>query len=129
MTDPISDMIIRIQNAYRARKESVVIPFSKLKFEIATALEKEGYIKGVAKKGKKVTKAIELGLVYEGGKPLVQGVKRVSKPSRRVYQKASEIRPVKNGYGSSFISTPKGILLDKDAKKELVGGEILFSIW
>lgn len=129
MTDPISDMIIRIQNASRARKESVVIPFSKLKFEIATALEKEGYIKGVAKKGKKVTKAIELGLLYEAGKPLVQGVKRVSKPSRRVYQKASEIRPVKNGYGSSFISTPKGIRTGAHARKEKLGGEVLFQVW
>ena len=129
MTDPISDMIIRIQNGSRARKESVAIPFSKLKFEIASALEKEGYIKGVAKKGKKITKAIEVGLLYEAGRPLIQGVKRISKPSRRVYEKASEIRPVKNGFGSSIISTPKGIRTGAHARKEKLGGEVLFQIW
>ncbi len=129
MTDPISDMIIRIQNASIARKDTVLVPFSKLKWEISSVLEKEGYISSVAKKGKKIAKFIELGLLYEGHTPRVQGVKRVSKPSRRIYQKSTEIRPVKNGFGSSIVSTPKGILTGKHARKEKVGGEVLFQIW
>lgn len=129
MTDPISDMIIRIKNAGEAHKETVVIPYSNLKFEIATVLEKEGYIGAVTKKGKKVTKAIEAVLLYDKDVARIQDVKRISKPSRRVYQKASEMRPVKNGYGSSIISTPKGILTGSAARKEKVGGEVLFQIW
>lgn len=129
MNDPISDMIIRIQNAGLARKESVLVPFSKLKFEIANVLEKDGFISSVAKKGKKTTKFIELGLIYDNGNARIQGVKRISKPSRRVYQKFAEIRPVKNGFGSSIVSTPKGILTGKSARKEKVGGEVLFQVW
>jgi len=129
MNDSIGDMIIRIKNAGISRKESVLVPFSKLKFEIATVLEKEGYIASVAKKGKKVAKFIELGLIYDSGESRVQGVRRVSKLSRRVYRKASELRPVKNGLGISIVSTPKGLLSGKNARKEKVGGEVLFEIW
>ncbi len=129
MNDSIGDMIIRIKNAGISRKESVLVPFSKLKFEIATVLEKEGYIASVAKKGKKVAKFIELGLIYDSGESRVQGVRRVSKLSRRVYRKASELRPVKNGLGISIVSTPKGLLSGKNARKERVGGEVLFEIW
>ncbi len=129
MTDPISDMIIRIQNGTAAQKESVIIPYSKLKYEICVILQNHGYIKSVTKKGKKVTKFIEVELVYDGRTPKIAGVKRVSKPSRRVYQQVSDIRKVKNGYGDSIISTPKGILTGADARKEKVGGEVLFNIW
>ena len=129
MTDPISDMIVRIKNASESRKESVVIPYSNLKFEIATALAKEGYVKGVSKKGKVVGKTMEIELLYSGDTPRVQGVRRISKPSRRLYQKAKEIRPVKNGFGSSILSTPKGIVSGRSARKEKIGGEVLFEIW
>ncbi len=129
MTDPIADMIIRIKNATISRKESVLVPFSKLKFEIASVLEKEGYISSVSKKGKKIAKFLELGLIYEGNESKVTGVRRVSKPSRRVYKKSGELRPVKNGFGISVVSTPKGILSGKVARKEKVGGEVLFEVW
>ncbi len=127
--DPIADMIIRIKNAGEVAKDSLVLPYSKIKFEIATLLQKEGYVKSVAKKGKKVSKFLEIGLVYEGGSPKVQGVDRISKLSKRIYQKAKDIVGVRQGYGTIVLSTPKGILTDKEARKANVGGEVLFKIW
>lgn len=131
MTDPISDMIVRIQNAGAVRRETVSIPYSNLKFEICTVLQKEGFIESVSKKGKAPNgaKSIEVTLRYEDGVPKIVGTKRVSKPSRRVYEKARELRPVRNGYGKSIVSTPKGILTNTLARKEKVGGEVLFQIW
>lgn len=129
MTDPIADMITRIKNASDSSKESVSFSHSKLKLAILDVLLKEGFIKSFGKKGKKVAKFIEVGLVYENGMPKVRGVDRVSKTSKRVYYKASDIRPVKNGYGLLVLSTPKGIMTDKTARKEHIGGEALFKIW
>lgn len=128
--DHIADMITRIKNAGDVKKESLVFPYSKIKFEIASVLEKEGFLKSVSKKGKKITKFIEAELVYEAdGTPKVRGVERVSKLSKRMYQKAKELRPVKYGTGHLILTTPKGIMTGRDAKKENVGGEILFKIW
>lgn len=129
MTDPIADLITKIKNAGIIGKETVVVPYSKLKESILTALQKNGYINSFSTKGKKVIKSIEVTLSYEQKAPRVQSVRRISRPSRRVYVKASEIRPVRQGFGSLFISTPKGILTDKEARKEKVGGEVLFEIW
>ncbi len=130
MTDPIADMIIRIKNGGESHKDIVSIPYSNLKFEICNTLLKHGIIASVAKKGKKVTKSIEVGLIYEDGDlPRIQGVKRVSKPSKRVYRKASEIKPVKSGYGNLILSTPQGLMTDVEARKAKVGGEALFQIW
>lgn len=129
MTDPIADMIIRIKNAGDSRKETVSIPYSNLKFEICSVLAKHGLVGPVAKKGKKVTKTLEVTLKYENDMPYIQGVKRVSKPSKRVYRKASEIKPVKSGYGNLILSTPQGLLTDIEARKAKVGGEALFQIW
>ncbi len=128
--DQIADMITRIKNAGDVKKESLVFPYSKIKFEIASVLQKEGFLKSVAKKGKKVTKFIEAELNYEAdGSPKVRGVERVSKLSKRIYQKSKELRPVKYGTGLTILTTPKGILTNKEAKKEKVGGEVLFKIW
>lgn len=129
MHDPIADMIIRIKNASDAGKESVVFPHSKLKLAIADVLMKDGFVKSFAKKGKKVAKWIEVVLIYEDGEPKIRGVARVSKSSKRVYQKAKDIRSVKNGTGVLVLSTPKGIMTDKQAKEAGVGGEALFKIW
>ena len=128
--DPIADMIIRMKNASDSKKESVVFPYSKLKVSILDCLMKEGWIKSFGKKGKKVVKWIEVVLLYdENGSPKIAGVDRVSKTSKRIYTKAREIKKVKNGFGSLVISTPKGIMTDKNAKVENVGGEPLFKIW
>jgi len=129
ITDPISDMIIRIKNGSEAGKESVLLPYSKLKESIAVTLEKEGYLKSVSKKGKKVTKQLEVSLAYDNGAPVVRGVERVSKLSKRVYMGAQDIKPFRSGFGSIILSTPKGILTEMSARKENVGGEVLFKIW
>jgi len=114
--DPISDMLVRIKNATDAKKESVVFPVSKLKLAIADALFKAGFIQSFGKKGKKIAKFIEVGLIYEDGQSKIKGVERVSKTS-------------KSGYGALILSTPKGIMTDKMAREANVGGEALFKIW
>ncbi len=122
-------MLIMIKNGSRAGHESVVFPYSKLKHAIALCLEREGYVGAVSKKVKKNVPSIEVGLLYNGEKPRVSEVKRLSKPSRRVYQSVKDMRPTRQGTGTIVYSTPKGIMTDKQARKEHVGGEALFSIW
>ena len=129
MHDPISDMIVRIKNASDSKKESVVFPHSKLKLAIADVLQKGGFIKSFSKKGKKIAKWIEVVLIYEDGMPKISGVSRVSKSSKRVYNKAKDIKKVKSGFGALVLSTPKGIMTDKQAKESGIGGEALFKIW
>jgi len=127
--DPIADLIVRIKNAGDARKASVTVSYSKIKYAILEVLEREGFIKSIAKKGKKINKYIEIGLLYEEDEPRVQGIERISKFSRRVYEKSKNLRKVKGGTGRAILTTPKGILTSDEAKKEHVGGEILFKIW
>lgn len=128
VTDPISDLIVRIQNASRAKKTAVSLPFSKMKMAVAEVLEQEGYIAGIDKKAQKEG-VLSLNLAYKNGVPAVNGVKRISKPSRRMYASVHDIKPVKRGYGLVILSTPAGILSGKAAKQKNVGGEILFEIW
>lgn len=118
-----------LKNAGEANKESITVPFSNMTFSIAETLAKHGYVKSVSKKGKKVIKSIEVEVAYEGAEPKIKGVERISKLSRRMYEKASDIKPFRNGFGNVILTTPKGILTDKEAKKENVGGEMLFRIW
>ncbi len=127
--DAISDMIIRIKNASLSKKESVVFPYSKLKLSISESLVKAGFIKSSSVKGKKIQKFIEVDLIYEDGIGKITGVDRVSKSSKRVYNKSKDIRKVKSGYGTLILSTPKGIMTDKEAREANVGGEALFKIW
>jgi small subunit ribosomal protein S8 len=130
-TDPIADLINQIKNAGAVKKASVSVPFSNFKLAIAEKLKETGYVKAVEKRGKKVKKTLDIVLKYndENGKAFIQGVKRVSTPGRRIYRGFEDIIPVKYGYGSLILSTPKGIKTDKEAKKEKVGGEALFQIW
>jgi len=130
MVDPIADMLVRIRNAGLARQDSTTVPYSKLKFEIANVLLSESYIKSFSVKGKKVRKHLEVEIAYrESGEPRIEGGERISKLSRRVYAGAKDIRPIKQGTGTLILSTPKGILTGKDARKQGVGGEVLFSIY
>jgi small subunit ribosomal protein S8 len=125
--DQIANMINMVKNAGRANREFVVVPHSKIKFAIAECLVKEGYIKSAIKKTQKGFPVIELGVVYgEDGEPKVMGAERVSKSSCRVYK---GVKDIKRGYGIAVLSTPKGILTDKQARKEMVGGEVLFKLW
>lgn len=129
-TDPIADMIIQIKNASMVGKPSVTVPFSNIKMEIAKVLWKTGYLSSVVKKGKKVKKVLVCDVAYDvSGKAKLNDVLRVSKPSRRVYGGVKDLRPVKQGFGICVLSTPKGILTDKEAKEQGVGGEILFKAW
>ena len=122
-------MLIMIKNASLAEKETVSFPYSKLKSAIANCLVKEGYITSVTKKMKKDLPVLEVTLKYNGKIARIRDINRVSKPSRRVYMGVREIKAYKQGHGNTIFSTPKGILADKDARKELVGGEVLFTIW
>lgn len=131
--DPIADMLTRITNAQAVRHEEVSMPFSTVKFRIAELLREAGYLDEVKRAKRKATKAevdwLELRLSYADGRGAISGVRLVSRPSRHVYTKAKEIRPVRSGYGLSVVSTPKGIMSGTAARKENVGGEILFEIW
>ncbi|MBI2100234.1 MAG: 30S ribosomal protein S8 [Candidatus Vogelbacteria bacterium] len=129
MVDPISDMLIRLKNVAMARKPLALVPFSQLKLGIAEVLKTAGYLKSVTKKGKKIKKYLELELSYADNCPKLTDVKRVSKPSRRIYEPAKQIRSVRHGYGLALYSTSRGLLTDKAAREQKVGGELLFKIW
>ncbi len=129
-SDPIADMLTRVRNAQMAGYDSVDIPGSKLKTEIAKVLKAEGFIKNY--KFIKDTKqgVLRVYLKYDDDrKGIVYGLKRISKPSRRVYVKSNEIKPVLNGMGVSILSTSKGIMTDKAAIRKNLGGEILCNVW
>jgi small subunit ribosomal protein S8 len=128
--DPIADMLIRIKNAQAVNKDVTSLGYSDLKWEIARVLERTGFIGEISKKGKRGRKLMEIKLLYvENNSPRVSGARRVSKLSKRVYGSYKEIFPIKNGLGMAVYSTPKGVLSDKEARKEKVGGEVLFEIW
>lgn len=119
-----------MKNGAMVSKETVTIPFSNLKYAIAQCLKDNGYLTDVSKKTeKKNTPVLEVTLAYKDGAPRIHDVKRISKPSRRMYMGVHDIHGVKNGHGMLVLSTPKGILSDKQARKEVVGGEALFMIW
>jgi len=127
LTDPISDMLIRIKNGQMRRKEFVEIyPKSKMKIEILKILKKEGFIEDYEEKEKSIIVKLRY---FPDGKPLITDVKRISKPSRRVYVSYKELKPVMNGIGIAILSTSKGILTDKEARKLKVGGELLLEVW
>jgi small subunit ribosomal protein S8 len=130
MVDVIAELINNLKTASAAGKATASFPYSKMRESILVTLEKAGFIKSFSKKGKKVIKTLEVELAYEDDKsPKIQGAQQVSKYSRRLYYKADEIYPVRNGYGSLVITTPKGVMTDREARKEKVGGEPLFKIW
>ena len=127
--DPIADMFVRISNAYRAKREAVIVPYSEFKKRIADVLAAKGFIAGAEKKGRKVRKSLEIELAYEGKIPALSGFRRVSKPSRRLYVARRDIRPVRGGIGTLILSTPQGVMTGDDAKKSGLGGEAIVEIW
>jgi len=130
MTDPISDMLTRIKNAGAVSHQTVSIPFSKIKVSILRILKREGFIEAFEKKGKKIRKSLIVKLRYtRNGGHYILGIQRVSKPGRKVYKKKTEIFPVKQGYGLMILSTPQGLMTNKEARKKGVGGEVMFKIW
>jgi small subunit ribosomal protein S8 len=130
MSDPIADMLTRIRNAGKAKFNSVDMPGSKLKTELAKVLRAEGFIRNYKFIKDDKQGILRIYLKYGPGQSnTIIGLERVSKPSRRIYVKSNAIKPVLNGMGVSILSTPKGIMTDKRARKENVGGEILCNVW
>lgn len=134
MNYPIGDMLTRISNAQAVGKEHVSVPSSKIKFRIAQILKENGFIQDVEKKSNKSLKGevdyLLISLKYDDERmPSVNGFKLISKPSRHLYAKAEDMKPVRSGYGIAVVSTSKGVMSSKEAKKQGVGGEVLFEVW
>ncbi|MBR5545499.1 MAG: 30S ribosomal protein S8 [Clostridia bacterium] len=130
VNDPIADMLTRIRNAQVAKHDVVVLPASNTKKAIAKILLAEGYVKSVDFVDEAPQGSIKIALKYVNGKqPVIAGLKRISKPGLRVYAKAEELPKVLGGLGIAIISTSKGLMTDKEARKEMIGGEVLAYIW
>ena len=129
ITDPIADMLTRIRNANQMKHATVSMPASKLKCEILRVLKAEGYISDYVVKEEESKKSIEVTLKYVNKQRVIQGIKRISKPGLRVYAKTNELPRVLNGLGVAIISTSSGIMTDRDARKQKLGGEIIAFVW
>jgi small subunit ribosomal protein S8 len=130
ITDPIADMLTRIRNGQQARFSQVDIPSSKMKVNIARILKEEGFIKNLDLTPDRRQGVLRVYLDYDDdAKPLINGITRISKPSRRVYVRACEIPLVLSGLGISILSTSRGLMTDRQARRENVGGEILCTVW
>ena len=128
--DTISNFIVKLKNAGDARHESVTVPHSSLKASISKVLKQEGFIRDAEEKMEKGKKVLAITLFKAENKiPKIKGVQRLSKPSKRIYKKATEIRGVKSGYGALVLTTSKGVMTGREAKKMKLGGEVLFTIW
>ena len=130
MTDPVADMLARINNASRARYDSVEIPSSKIKREVARILQSEGYIEEFQESGEGINQVLRLTLKYgDEQQSRITGVKRVSKPGLRVYAPVGDLPQVLGGMGTAIISTSSGIMSDREARRKKVGGEVLAFVW
>jgi len=130
MTDPIADMLTRIRNGLQAGQETVVIPASKIKVEIAKILKNEGYVNAAAVSGEGKDKIITITLKYGAdGSKAISGIKRISKPGLKVHAKADAVPRVLNGLGIAIISTSQGLMTDRDARKKTLGGEVIAYVW
>ncbi len=130
MTDPISDMLARVRNAAQARHAEARCPSSRLKLALAKVLEQEGYLQGVRVEAEEGRPTLVLAIRYdEQGGPVIDGLRRVSRPGRRIYVPARKVPRVRRGLGVAVLSTSKGILSDRAAREASVGGEILCEVW
>ena len=130
MTDPISDLLARIRNAQLAKHDRLDVPASRLKLEVIKLLKDEGFIKNFREVEDTPVGKIRVFLRYSAeGMPAISHLRRISKPGRRVYRKADEIPPVRNGLGIGIISTSQGLLTDAQARERRVGGELLCEVW
>jgi len=129
MTDPIADMLTVLRNGYAASKEEVIIPFSKLKKNLADKLQSVGYLESVSEEKIGDRKVIRVNLRYEKGQPEIQGIKRISKPGLRIYRTKTKIPYVLGGLGYAILSTSQGLLTDKEARQKKIGGEVICEVW
>ena len=129
MTDPLGDMLTRIRNGQRAKKDSVTSPASRLRARVLEVLQREGYIRGYAEEELGKHKGLRIELKYFEGQPAIQHLKRVSTPGRRVYSGSQDLPRVRNGLGITIVSTPRGVLSDAEAREQNVGGEVLAEVF
>ncbi|MBU0646342.1 30S ribosomal protein S8 [Patescibacteria group bacterium] len=129
ITDPISDMLTRIRNAQAVQKREVVMPYSKVKFAIAKILEKEGFVQDVRRVEEGKFPALRIGLKYRDRSPVIQNLRRVSTPGQRVYTKSIELPKILSDLGIAIISTPNGLMTNKEARARHLGGEIICEIY
>jgi len=130
MTDPLGDMLTRIRNGQRARKNNISSPASKLRSNVLDVLKREGYIRDYSQKELRPgVSEIEIELKYHEGEPVIREISRVSKPGRRVYSKIKDLQRVYNGLGIAILSTPRGVLSDNEARDQNVGGEVLCQVF
>ena len=127
--DTISNIIISLKNAQKAKHEQVIFAYTNLTLAILETIKKEGFIGSIEKTGKDLKKKLVVTLKYEEGAPAITDVKRISKQSKRMYIGYKDMKSVRNGYGITVFSTPEGIMSNKEASKKKVGGEILFTMW
>ena len=125
MTDPIADMLTRIRNGQMAQKVAVAMPASKVKAAIAKVLKDEGYIEDFALRSAEGKSELEIALKYYAGRPVIERIERVSRPGLRVYKGAQDLPKVMNGLGVAIVSTPKGVMTDRMARRSNMGGEVL----
>lgn len=129
VTDPLGDLLTRIRNGQRARKDSVLTPASKLRARVLDVLQREGYIRGYSEEQMGPAAGIRIELKYFEGQPAIKHVARISKPGRRVYSGSQELPRVRNGLGITIVSTPRGVLSDAEAREQNVGGEVLAEVF
>ena len=129
MTDPIADYLTRVRNALRARHKRVDVPASHLKRDLSRILTEQGFISGISEVPESSQGTLRIQLRYTDGKPAITGLRRISKPGRRVYLASEDIPRVLNGLGIAIVSTSRGVLTDRQAREQHVGGEVLCYIW
>ena len=133
INNPVIDMLIRIKNAQMVKSEHVSVPLSDAKLKIANILKDAGFLSSIERKKKGGHKVeheyLVLQIKYLDGQGAISGIKLISKPSRKIYIKSKDIKPIRSGFGISILSTPKGMMSSKEARKENLGGELLFEVW
>lgn len=128
--DPIADFLIRIKNGYLARKKEILVPYSKIKEKIGQILVKEGFLTKVEAEGENPQeKKLRLKLKYKNKMPAITDLKRISKLGLRIYARSTKIPRVRFGFGMTIVSTPKGLMTDREAKKKKLGGEVICQVW
>ena len=123
------DLLTKVKNAQKAKKASVKMPYSNMDLAVAELLSARGFLGAVTKKGRMPKRVIEIDLKYDGAKGAINGINFLSLPSRRLYAGYAKLRPVKQGFGMGIISTPKGVMTTTQARKQKLGGQLLFEIW
>ena len=129
VTDPLGDLLTRIRNGQRAKKDSVLTPASKLRVRVLDVLQREGYIRGYSEEQMGPAAGLRIELKYFEGQPAIKHVARVSKPGRRIYSGSNDLPRIMNGLGITIVSTPRGVLSDSEAREQNVGGEVLAEVF